>query len=74
MGFMQWCAAIIAAFSFLATGAAAQDVTLTARDGSLSIDGVLLSFDGEFYRVDSRYGPLTLDGEGVICDGPGCPI
>ena len=73
MGFTQWCAAIIAAFSFLATGAAAQDVTLTARDGSLSIDGVLLSFDGEFYRVDSRYGPLTLDGEGVICDGPGCP-
>ena len=68
-----WCAAVFAALSLFATGAVAQDVTLTARDGSLSIDAVLMSFDGEFYRVDSKYGPLTLDGEGVICDGPGCP-
>ncbi|GGW32820.1 OmpA family protein [Gemmobacter lanyuensis] len=68
-----WCAAVFAAFSFWGGSVAAQDVTLTARDGSLSIDGALLSYDGEFYRVDSRYGPLTIDGEGVICDGPGCP-
>jgi len=33
----------------------------------------LLSYDGEFYRVDTIYGPLTLDGEGVDCEGPGCP-
>lgn len=68
-----WCAAVFAALSFLAGGAAAQDVTLTARDGSLSIDGTLQGFDGEFYRVSSRYGLLTVDGEGVICEGPGCP-
>lgn len=48
-------------------------MTLTARDGSLSISGTLQGFDGEFYRVSSRYGPLTVDGEGVICEGPGCP-
>jgi len=53
--------------------AAAQDVRLTSRDGSIQIDGTLLSFDGEFYRVETIYGPLTLDGEGVLCDGPGCP-
>ncbi|MEH7828630.1 phosphate ABC transporter substrate-binding/OmpA family protein [Gemmobacter denitrificans] len=51
----------------------AQDVTLTARDSSLSIEGTLQGFDGEFYRVDTRYGLLTVDGEGVICEGPGCP-
>ena len=73
MGLNFWGAAVFAALSLFAAAAAAQDVTLTARDGSLSIDGQLISFDGEFYRVDSRYGPLTLDGEGVICDGPGCP-
>jgi len=51
----------------------AQDVALTSRDGAFRIDGTLLSYDGEFYRVDTIYGPLTLDGEGVDCDGPGCP-
>lgn len=73
MNFKCWRAAIFAAFAFLGTGAAAQDVTLTARDGSLSIEGALIGFDGEFYRVDTTYGPLTVDGEGVICEGPGCP-
>lgn len=68
-----WCAAAFAALAFFGNGAAAQDVTLTARDGSLSIAGTLQGFDGEFYRVSSRYGLLTVDGEGVICEGPGCP-
>lgn len=72
MGLRLWCAAVFAAFAF-SGGAAAQDVTLTARDGALSVEGTLLGFDGEFYRVASKYGPLTLDAEGVICDGPGCP-
>ncbi|MGC9417391.1 MAG: substrate-binding domain-containing protein [Rhodovulum sp.] len=51
----------------------AQDVTLTSRDGSVEISGTLTSFDGEFYRVETVYGPLTLDGQGVVCSGPGCP-
>lgn len=51
----------------------AQDVTLTSRNGAISLDGTLLSYDGEFYRVDTVYGALTLDGEGVVCSGPGCP-
>lgn len=60
--------------SCLIGGAAmAQDVNLTSRDGSISLDGTLLGYDGEFYRVDTIYGALTLDGEGVLCAGPGCP-
>lgn len=51
----------------------AQDVTLTSPDGSVEIFGDLLGFDGEFYRVDTRFGELTVDGSGVQCDGPGCP-
>jgi phosphate transport system substrate-binding protein len=65
-------AAVFAA-CFCAGMAAAQDVTLTARDGGLSLTGTLQGWDGEFYRIASEYGPLTVDGQGVICDGPGCP-
>ncbi|WP_421997946.1 substrate-binding domain-containing protein [Roseovarius confluentis] len=61
---------------FLFAGAfpvSAQDVTLTSRDGNVEITGNLLGFDGEFYRVDTVYGELTVDGSGVDCAGPGCP-
>lgn len=53
--------------------ARAGDVELTSRDGSITIEGTLLGYDGEFYRVQTIYGPLTLDRERVDCDGPGCP-
>ncbi len=53
--------------------AGAQDITLTAREGGLSVSGVLQGFDGEFYRIDSAYGLLTVDASGVICEGPACP-
>ena len=68
-------AAMLAAlvFSGLAKAAAAQDVTLTSRDGALAISGQLQGYDGEFYRIDSAYGLLTVDAQGVICDGPACP-
>jgi len=67
-------AALAALFiSGLLAPALAQDVTLTSRDGKVSVSGTLLSFDGEFYRIESIYGALTLDGTGVICAGVGCP-
>ncbi len=68
-------AAIFAAFFliFIPVASVAQDVTLTSRDGGVEISGTLLGFDGEFYRVDTIYGELTVDGSGVTCDGPGCP-
>jgi len=57
----------------LAVAVHAQDVTLLSRDGSIEIAGTLQGFDGEFYRIDTTYGRLTVDAEGVICDGPACP-
>lgn len=65
-------AAIFAALLFAHT-ARAQDVTLTARDGGLALNGQLISFDGAFYRIETVYGGLTVDAEAVICDGPACP-
>lgn len=68
-------AAIIAALWFIVQPgfALAQDVTLRSHDGAVEISGNLLGFDGEFYRVDTIYGELTVDGSGVACEGPGCP-
>ncbi len=68
-------AAIFAALFFVAqTGALlAQDVTLKSRDGSISINGTLLGFDGELYRLQTRFGEMTVDGTGVTCRGIGCP-
>ncbi|MBZ4689515.1 MAG: OmpA/MotB domain protein [Cereibacter sp.] len=69
---LTWWAATLAALA-LPAPLLAQDVTLTARGGGLSIEGALTGFDGEFYRVATRYGALTVDAAAVICDGPACP-
>lgn len=65
-----FCAAFLLYFPFALW---AQDVTLTSRDAAVEISGTLLGFDGEFYRVETEYGELTVDGSGVSCAGPGCP-
>lgn len=67
-------AAIFAALVLCGTGTArAQDVTLISREGNIVLTGTLQGFDGEFYRLDTRYGALTVDAQGVICEGPACP-
>lgn len=72
MAVKTWCAAVFAAL--LVPGwAVAQDVTLTSRDGALALAGELQGYDGEFYRILTAYGALTVDAQGVICDGPACP-
>jgi len=68
------CVAVSAAlFLFSTLSGFAQDVTLTSRDARVEISGMLLGFDGEFYRVQTEYGEITVDGSGVSCAGPGCP-
>ena len=54
-------------------GLSAGPVVLTTGDGSLQVEGELLSFDGEFFRVETAFGPLTLDGGNMRCQGAGCP-
>jgi len=66
-------AALCAALLLFGTSAQAQDVTLTSRDGGVALSGMLLGYDGAFYRVETDFGVLTVDGSGVDCEGPGCP-
>ncbi|MEO3414629.1 phosphate ABC transporter substrate-binding/OmpA family protein [Roseovarius sp. CAU 1744] len=71
---MLCAAAFVALFAAIGGRTAlAQDVTLKSHDGDVEISGNLLGFDGEFYRVETIYGELTVDGSGVLCEGPGCP-
>ena len=64
----------VACLACLWAGAAwAEDVTLLSQDGAVEISGQILGYDGEFYRVSTDYGELTVDASGVRCDGPGCP-
>ncbi len=67
-GLVALCVAV-----FACGFAAAQDVTLVAREGGIVLTGTLQGYDGEFYRINTTYGLLTVDGQGVICDGPACP-
>ncbi|MEO1419818.1 MAG: phosphate ABC transporter substrate-binding/OmpA family protein [Pseudomonadota bacterium] len=73
MSLFRRLAAVAASFACCVSVATAQDVSLTSPDGSIAIEGRLLGFDGDFYRVDSVYGELTLDASRVACRGDGCP-
>ncbi|MDA9998417.1 hypothetical protein N9E15_01815 [Planktomarina temperata] len=59
---------------FGSIGAALADpVELVLRDGSFSVSGALISFDGENYQIQSEYGQLTLAADMVVCRGAACP-
>lgn len=69
------CAVVNAALLFFLAiqPVLADDVSLTSHDGKIVLEGILLGFDGQFYRVDTIYGELTVDGKEVSCEGPACP-
>ena len=51
----------------------AQEITLSAKDGDQQVVGTLTEYDGEFYRVETEFGPVTIDARTVTCAGPTCP-
>lgn len=65
--------AIAGALVALGAVASAQVVTLRSADGSVELSGELLDYDGEFYKIKSRFGELTLNALGVTCSGLNCP-
>jgi phosphate transport system substrate-binding protein len=67
-----WVMAVSTAL-FCSHSVMAQDVSLIAREGGIVLTGSLQGYDGEFYRIETSYGMLTVDGQGVICEGPACP-
>ncbi|GAA5076539.1 phosphate ABC transporter substrate-binding/OmpA family protein [Roseibacterium beibuensis] len=68
-------AAVIAALFLLShpSPAIAQDVELRSLDGSVTLEGNLISYDGAYYRIETEFGPMTVSAQGVACAGPGCP-
>ncbi len=56
-----------------AAHALSDSISLTTLDGSLTVEGRLVSFDGELFRVETAFGQVTLDGGNVTCRGSGCP-
>lgn len=67
-------AAIFAAYLFLlGSSVIAQDISLVSHDKAIRLDGRFLGYDGQFYRIDTPYGELTVDSSGVLCEGPACP-
>lgn len=68
-------AAIFAACVFLADRAQARDVVLRPLTDAAeqTVTGQLLGFDGQFIRIATDLGELTVDYTKVSCDGTACP-
>lgn len=52
----------------------AETVTLRTANNSIQLSGELLSFDGTTYKLKTSVGELSLDANGLICEGDGCPV
>lgn len=63
----------VALVSLLAGAAFAQTVTLKARDGTVSISGELLEFDGTAYHLGTPVGDMIVEATQVDCIGAACP-
>lgn len=74
MRIITGAAALAAALHFHPGPGAAQDVTLSSVDGRLTVSGDLVAYDGEYLRLETEFGQLTLDARGLTCEGPGCPL
>jgi phosphate transport system substrate-binding protein len=74
MNFPRLAALVISLGLASGSASAADRVTLTSHDGTIVLTGDLLSYDGEFIRIETVYGTLTIAGSGVVCEGAACPI
>jgi len=52
---------------------AAAEVTLTAKDGSMSVTGEILDVIDDAYVIESRYGSLRVPVNFADCTGDACP-
>jgi len=64
----------LAAWLFGAPTASAQQiVTLTSLDGATTVEGELISFDGESYTLNTALGVISVAAAQVTCAGAACP-
>lgn len=66
-------AGVFLALVAISPTASAEPVTLNSLDGSVSMTGELLSYDGESYSLGMQMGEITLDASQVTCEGVACP-
>lgn len=50
------------------------ETTLQSLDGSFTLEGELLSFDGDNYTIKTEFGELIVRQEFVTCSGDNCPV
>lgn len=55
------------------TSVVAQTVTLSSFDGSITLRGDLVEFDGQSYRIATALGEISVDAFQVTCEGEACP-
>ena len=67
------CTMAFAAATVLPSVALAEQVSLRSQDGSVNINGDLVSFEDNFYLVSTALGELRLSAERVSCVGEACP-
>ncbi|MEL6582543.1 MAG: phosphate ABC transporter substrate-binding/OmpA family protein [Pseudomonadota bacterium] len=53
--------------------ATAQTITLSSFDGSITLRGELVEFDGQSYRISTALGEISVDAFQVTCEGEACP-
>ena len=61
------------AFCMSVSAVNAGAVTLKSLDGSVTMKGDLVAFDGEHYTLNVLLGQLEIAASDVTCEGAGCP-
>ncbi|MEM9778850.1 MAG: substrate-binding domain-containing protein, partial [Pseudomonadota bacterium] len=46
---------------------------MTTADEAVTIQGEFVSFENNVYTVNTVIGEISINGDGVTCEGPGCP-
>jgi len=64
---------LVTCLSLALTPISAEVVTLNSLDGTVSMTGDLLGFDGDTYQLNMQMGEISVDAAQVECEGPGCP-
>lgn len=59
--------------ALMSTAASGAPIMLKAKDGSASLEGELVDFDGQVYKIKSSLGVATIPAADVDCIGDGCP-
>lgn len=66
-------AAAFAACLVLVCPTQAEDLTFRDDGSAIEVTGRYLGFDGEMLSVLTKSGPVSLRGEGLLCEGEACP-